>query len=88
MNTVKMALVEGNTGVPANQRTVILGECLCLSVAETAQSVGVSKPTVRAAIAQGHLKVARTGRRVLVPVVSIEKWLLELMTQDGHGISR
>ncbi len=55
--------------------TVIEGERLCLSVAETAQSVGVSKPTVWAAIAQGRLKVARAGKRVLVPVASIHEWL-------------
>lgn len=75
--------------VSANYSTVTDGgQRLCLSVAETAQSLGVSKPTVWAAIARGDLRVARTGRRVLVPVASIHEWLTELMNQNRHGVSR
>jgi len=67
-----------------DRTTVMDGERLCLSVAETARAVGISKPVVWEAIARGRLKVARSGRRVLVPVTAIQEWLRSLMT-SGQG---
>jgi excisionase family DNA binding protein len=58
---------------------------LCLSVTETANAVGVSKPLVWQAIARGDLTVARAGRRVLVPVAAIHNWIRS-MTGTNQGV--
>jgi excisionase family DNA binding protein len=73
-----------------DRTTVMDGERFCLSVTETARAVGISKPVIWGAIAQGRLKVARSGRRVLVPVAAIEEWLKSLMTagRPGVGVER
>ena len=46
-----------------------------LSVAETAATNGVSAGFIRLEIKRGHLKAVRAGRRVLVPIRAIDKWL-------------
>ncbi len=73
-----------NSQSRSDHYTVTGDERLCLSVTETATTLGVSKPTVWAAIARGELRVARAGRRVLVPVASIHDWLRSITdTCDG-----
>jgi excisionase family DNA binding protein len=45
------------------------------SMSEAAASLGVSLSTVKNLIAQGRLKTARIGRRVLIPASSLESLL-------------
>ena len=59
--------------------TVTFDDRLCLSVAETAAVIGVSKPTVWDEIKKGRLRVAKVGRRTLVPVDAIQAWLASMM---------
>ena len=63
----------------ATTSTVIDGDRICLSVAETAQRLGLCQPTIWAEIARGRLRVARVGRRVLVQMSSIRAWLAAAM---------
>jgi len=42
---------------------------------ETADIIGVHPQTVRRLIADGRIDVVRIGRRVLVPVAEIERFL-------------
>ena len=48
---------------------------LTLTVAETAEALGVHSLTVRAAIKRGQLPAVSVGRRVLVPVKALESVL-------------
>ena len=48
---------------------------LALSVEEAAASVGLSRDLLDALIRDGDLRVVRAGRRVLVPVRELERWL-------------
>jgi len=54
---------------------VVDGSKLCWSIAELAASAGVSKPFLREQITLGKLRVARVGRRVLIPAICVEEWL-------------
>ena len=48
---------------------------LALSVEEAAASVGLSRDLLDEIIRDGDLRVVRAGRRVLVPVRELERWL-------------
>ena len=45
------------------------------SVREVAGRYGVSEPFVRLEIQRGNLRAAKLGRRVVIPVESIEEWV-------------
>jgi excisionase family DNA binding protein len=46
-----------------------------LSVAETAELLGVSRWLVQQAVRDGSLPSRRIGRRILIPVARLEAWL-------------
>ena len=48
---------------------------LAVSVEEAGRLVGLSKHTIRKYIRQGLIDAVRVGRRVLVPVASLERLL-------------
>lgn len=48
-----------------------------LSIAETALSIGVSERTIQRMISEGALPVVHLGKRRLVPVDLLRKWLYE-----------
>ena len=48
-----------------------------LSIAETASSIGVSERTVQRMVSEGALPVVPIGKRRLIPVESLRKWLSE-----------
>jgi len=54
-----------------------------ISVAETAQTLGVSRMTTRRLIKRGQLRSVRVGNRVLVPASELERVILR-----GCGESR
>ena len=47
----------------------------CLSLAQLRHQVGVSEGLLEKEIKAGRLRVARVGRRVLVPVEAVDEWL-------------
>jgi len=53
---------------------------IAVTVATAAKLLGVSKASIRAYAKCGRLPVARLGRRVVVPLVSLER-LIEEATQ-------
>jgi len=67
------------TGTLMKRSTVRINR-LSVSVAEAAETLGLSKATVWDEIKKGRLKVARVGRRVLVPVSSMRAWLAAAMS--------
>jgi excisionase family DNA binding protein len=50
-------------------------ETLGLTVAETAEQLRVHEQTVRALIREGRLRSVRVGRRHVVPVSEVERFL-------------
>lgn len=48
---------------------------LTLDIKRAAQKIGISVPTLRALLESGALRHVRVGRRVLVPLSSIEELL-------------
>jgi excisionase family DNA binding protein len=50
-----------------------------LSVAETAELLGISRWLVQQAVRDGSLPSVRVGRRILIPRLRLEAWL------DGSG---
>lgn len=48
---------------------------LAVSVAEAARMVGLDQTTIRAAINARALPAKRHGRKILVPVAGLQKWL-------------
>ena len=47
-----------------------------LSVAETADLLGISRWLVQQAVRDGSLPSVRVGRRILIPRVRLDAWLL------------
>ena len=47
----------------------------CLSLAQLRAQVGVSEGLLHKEIKAGRLRVARVGRRILVPVEAVNDWL-------------
>jgi excisionase family DNA binding protein len=45
------------------------------SLSEACEALGIGRTTLYALIKQGHLEVCRIGRRTLVPVRSIERFI-------------
>lgn len=48
---------------------------LALSYGEAARAVGCSPRTIWSACASGDLRAARVGRRRLIPVAELRRWL-------------
>jgi excisionase family DNA binding protein len=53
----------------------------CYSVTETSKQLSISKGLLQQEIRAGRLRVARVGRRVLVPQESIDRWLARAMSR-------
>jgi excisionase family DNA binding protein len=51
-------------------------ERLAFSIAEVAEQVGVSKDTVKRAIAKGHLPIRKIGRLTRIDRQDRDEWLL------------
>jgi excisionase family DNA binding protein len=71
--------------VQVTKYTVIDANRMCLSIAEAALKVGVSRPFLRLEIARGRLKTAKVGRRVLIPVESLQNWLNAAMKSNADS---
>jgi excisionase family DNA binding protein len=71
--------VEGEMTLSMN--TAISDRPIAVSVARAAALVGVSRATIRTFAKTGRLRVARLGRRVLVPLNSLEQLVRESITQ-------
>lgn len=52
---------------------------LALTIAQAAEAVGLSGRTLEELIRTGALRPVRVGRRVLLPVRELERWLAEQM---------
>jgi len=50
------------------------------SVREIAEQYGLSEPFVRLEIKRGNLRAAKLGRRVVVPIDSVEEWVSDGMS--------
>ena len=53
-----------------------------LSIAETALSIGVSERTIHRMISEGNLPVVPVGKRRLIPIDLLRKWLSEQVEID------
>lgn len=51
-----------------------LSEKITLSVAETAEVLGVSRPTVYQLIHRGDFPAFKVGGRTLIPRLALEEW--------------
>ncbi|MGB9866581.1 MAG: helix-turn-helix domain-containing protein [Bacillota bacterium] len=58
-------------------------EKLALSVKEAAQRLGLSQKALYAHLAAGRLPCIRLGRRRLIPVAALERWLEEAGLRGG-----
>jgi excisionase family DNA binding protein len=58
---------------------------LAVTVAEAAQMTTLSQDMVRDEIRAGRLKVTRVGRRVLIPVAELERFVNEGARADTEG---
>lgn len=68
------SLLEGPLGPSATRRGI---ERLALSLDETAEALGLSRRKLQQLIAAKELPVTRIGRRVVVPVDALRKWLAD-----------
>lgn len=60
---------------------------IALTVEEAAQRLGLTRKALYAHLAAGHIPSVRLGRRRLIPVAALEKWLTEQTTAgagEGH----
>lgn len=55
---------------------------LCYNRGQAAKAIGVSPPTMDAFIHREGFPVLRIGRRILIPIAGLERWLEE---QAGQG---
>lgn len=58
-------------------------EPLAYSVKTLAKAYGVSPGLIRLEIARGHLKVARIGRRIVVPRDAVAQWIGIASSEQG-----
>lgn len=56
---------------------------LSASIADSARHVGVCEKTIENAIRNGELPRVRLGRRVLIRVRDLEKWLADRTATEG-----
>lgn len=57
--------------------TAVSDRPIAVSIARAATLVGVSRATIRTFAKSGRLRVARLGRRVIVPMNSLEQLVRE-----------
>jgi excisionase family DNA binding protein len=69
---IQRILPSGSTPAPPEEKKPELVRPMALSKAKAAQALGVSVRTLDYCIAQRKIRVLRIGRRVLVPMNSIE----------------
>lgn len=50
-------------------------DSVTLTVAQTAQMLGISRWLVQQAVRDGSLPAVRLGRRILIPRIRLEAWL-------------
>lgn len=62
-------------------------EVRALSIEDFCRAVSLGRTRVFAEIKQGKLKVRKVGRRTLIPVEEMERWLDSLSTVDRVGLS-
>ena len=60
-----------------------LANRLALSIAEAAAVLGVSENSFRSAV-MPEIEKLYVGRRVLVPVVALERWVADRSERDGR----
>jgi len=60
-------------------------ERLTLTVEETAEKLGISRGLAYEAVANGEIPVVRVGRRLLVPVVGLEKMLKSSQKEEPQS---
>jgi excisionase family DNA binding protein len=63
--------------VPEEEATVVAGTRLAFSINEAAESLGISRGTVYEAIRAGRFPALRLGRRQLIPVEGLRRWVAE-----------
>ena len=54
-----------------------------VGINEAARLLGIRPPTLRVAVKDGRIRIVRIGRRVLVPIESIEKEVREGISGRG-----
>lgn len=57
-----------------------------LTVAETAELLGISRWLVQQAVQQGALPSVRLGRRILIPKARLQAWLEGERSEPGVGL--
>ena len=57
---------------------------LCYNLKEGAKAAGVSPPTMRALVHSAGFPALRVGRRILIPIAGLERWLEEQASQGLH----
>jgi|GEM_PF-3934933 hypothetical protein len=84
---VKRILPSGTAPTPQHPKDLEVNRPVALSKAKAAQALGVSVRTLDYCIAQQKIRVLRIGRRLLVPMNSIEAALKRsaLETHRGNG---
>ena len=58
---------------------------LALALREAGDALGLSPRTVEELGRMGKLRVARVGRRVLLPVAALQTWLADQAQKKGGG---
>lgn len=58
-----------------------------LSVAETAELLGISRWLVQQAVRTGSLPSLRVGRRILIPRIQLDAWLNGQLASGAVSIS-
>ena len=62
-------------------------ERLALTILEACEVAGIGRTTLYAAIARGELAARKRGRRTLVPVDDLRKWINSLPTLVVGGLN-
>jgi len=64
---------------------ILLADKLTISVEEAGKALGISRNLAYEMARQGRLPTIRLGRRLLVPVVALERLLAEAGCQGDEG---
>lgn len=62
---------------------IVTFEKLALPVSEAARSLSISRTTLYALIKQGRLSRVKCGKRTLIPMSSLERFLDNLPSEGG-----
>ena len=66
-----------------NEKTKPKPDALMLTVKEFRQRMKISEPTALKMIHQPGFPMIRAGKKILIPVVQLERWLEEQATRGG-----